>query len=68
MRCMTLLRSALDGVSRNAGRYIRLTNYCSGLCMPEIAAMSALERLDMMLNDALCGIIFRDINVRYPSH
>ncbi|MGI6586288.1 MAG: lysine 5,6-aminomutase subunit alpha TIM-barrel domain-containing protein [Lutisporaceae bacterium] len=21
------------------GRYIRLCNYCSGLCMPEIAAM-----------------------------
>ena len=37
-------------------------NYCSGLCMPEIAAMGALERLDMMLNDALYGIIFRDIN------
>jgi beta-lysine 5,6-aminomutase alpha subunit len=30
--------------------------------MPEIAAMGALERLDMMLNDALYGIIFRDIN------
>jgi len=29
--------------------------------------MGAQERLDMMLNDALCGIIFRDINVRYPS-
>lgn len=49
---MTLLRSALDGVSWDAGRYMRLTNYCSGLCMPEIAAMGALERLDMMLNDA----------------
>jgi beta-lysine 5,6-aminomutase alpha subunit len=30
--------------------------------MPEIAAMGALERLDMMLNDSLYGIIFRDIN------
>ena len=30
--------------------------------MPEIAAMGALERLDMMLNDALYGILFRDIN------
>jgi beta-lysine 5,6-aminomutase alpha subunit len=30
--------------------------------MSEIAAMGALERLDMMLNDALYGIIFRDIN------
>ncbi len=57
-----LMRAALDEVSREAGRYIRLTNYCSGLCMPEIAALGALERLDMMLNDALYGIIFRDIN------
>jgi len=30
--------------------------------MPEIAAMGALERLDVMLNDALYGILFRDIN------
>jgi beta-lysine 5,6-aminomutase alpha subunit len=37
---------------------IPLTNYCSGLCMPEIAAMGASERLEMMLNDALYGIIF----------
>jgi beta-lysine 5,6-aminomutase alpha subunit len=59
-----LMRAALDEVSREVGRYIRLTNYCSGLCMPEIAAMGALERLDMMLNDALYGIIFRDINMK----
>ena len=32
--------------------------------MPEIAGMGALERLDMMLNDALYGIIFRDINMK----
>jgi beta-lysine 5,6-aminomutase alpha subunit len=32
--------------------------------MPEIAAMGALERLDMMLNDSMYGIIFRDINMR----
>src|SRR5947209_562259 len=59
-----LMRAALDETSREVRRYIRLTNYCSGLCMPEIAAMGALERLDMMLNDALYGIIFRDINMR----
>ncbi len=59
-----LMRAALDETSREVGRYIRLTNYCSGLCMPEIAAIGALERLDMMLNDALYGIIFRDINTK----
>ena len=32
--------------------------------MPEIAAMGALERLDMMLNDSMYGIIFRDINMK----
>ena len=59
-----LMRKALDEVSEELGRYVRLTNYCSGLCMPEIAAMGAFERLDMMLNDALYGILFRDINMK----
>lgn len=59
-----LMRAALDEVGAKLKRYIRLTNYCSGLCMPEIAAMGAMERLDMMLNDAMYGIIFRDINMQ----
>ena len=59
-----LMRAALDEVGAKVGRYIRLTNYASGLCMPEIAAMGAMERLDMMLNDAMYGIIFRDINLQ----
>ncbi|WMM24346.1 lysine 5,6-aminomutase subunit alpha [Tissierella sp. MB52-C2] len=59
-----LMREALDEVGEEVGRYIRLCNYCSGLCMPEIAAMGATERLDMMLNDALYGILFRDINMQ----
>lgn len=58
-----LMRRALDEAGEELGRYIRLVNYCSGLCMPEIAVMGAFERLDMMLNDALYGIIFRDINM-----
>ncbi len=58
-----IMRGALDEVSEKQGRYIRLTNYASGLCMPEIAAMGALERLDMMLNDSMYGILFRDINM-----
>jgi beta-lysine 5,6-aminomutase alpha subunit len=57
-----LMRAALDDVSRQLGRYVRLTNYASGLCMPEIATIAALERLDMMLNDSMYGILFRDIN------
>lgn len=59
-----IMRKALDEVGEEIGRYIRLCNYCSGLCMPEIAAMGAIERLDMMLNDALYGILFRDINMQ----
>ena len=59
-----LMRAALDEVGEEEHRYIRLCNYCSGLCMPEIAAMGALERLDVMLNDALYGILFRDINMQ----
>jgi beta-lysine 5,6-aminomutase alpha subunit len=58
------MRKALDEVGVEVGRYIRLCNYCSGLCMPEIAAMGAIERLDVMLNDALYGILFRDINMQ----
>ena len=59
-----LMRKALDDVGVEQKRYIRLCNYCSGLCMPEIAAMGAIERLDVMLNDALYGILFRDINMQ----
>ncbi len=57
-----LMRAALDESSRELGRYIRLTNYASGLCMPEIATLAGLQRLDMMLNDSMYGILFRDIN------
>jgi beta-lysine 5,6-aminomutase alpha subunit len=59
-----IMRSALDKVGEELGRYIRLCNYCSGLCMPEIAVMGAFEGLDVMLNDALYGILFRDINMQ----
>ena len=58
-----IMRTALDEESRKLGRYIKLTNYSSGLCMAEIAAMAAVERLDMLLNDAMYGILFRDINM-----
>jgi beta-lysine 5,6-aminomutase alpha subunit len=57
-----IMRAALDDVSKEVGRYIRLTNYASGLCMPEIAVLGGLQRLDMMLNDSMYGILFRDIN------
>ena len=53
------MRRALDEVSEELGRYVRLTNYASGLCMPEIAVMAALERLDMMLNDCMYGTCMR---------
>lgn len=59
-----LMRNALDEIGEETGKYIKLCNYCSGLCMPEIAAMGAITRLDMMLNDALYGILFRDINMQ----
>ena len=58
-----IMRAALDETGDKIGRYVRLVNYCSGLCMPEIAAMGALERLDMMLNDSMYGVLFRDINM-----
>jgi beta-lysine 5,6-aminomutase alpha subunit len=59
-----IMREALDEESRRLKRYIQLTNYSSGLCMAEIAFCAAYERLDMLLNDAMYGILFRDINMR----
>ena len=59
-----IMREALDDESKRLRRYIQLTNYSSGLCMPEIAFCAAAERLDMLLNDAMYGILFRDINLR----
>src|SRR5574342_1035404 len=59
-----IMREALDEESRRLGRYLHLTNYSSGLCMSEIALAAAWERLDMLLNDAMYGILFRDINMR----
>lgn len=58
-----IMRRALNEWSQENKRYIRLSSFCSGLCMPEIAAMGALEGLDNMANDALYGILYRDINM-----
>lgn len=58
-----IMRETLDTAGEKAGKYIRLVNYASGLCMPEIAALGATERLDMMLNDSMYGVLFRDINM-----
>jgi len=59
-----IMRKALDEVSQEQNRYIRLVNYASGLCMPEIAMMAAWEGLDFLLNDSMYGILFRDINMK----
>jgi beta-lysine 5,6-aminomutase alpha subunit len=59
-----IMRKALDEACEEEGRYIRLVNYSSGLCMAEIAACAALEDLDMLLNDSMYGILFRDINMQ----
>jgi beta-lysine 5,6-aminomutase alpha subunit len=59
-----IIRTACDEASLETGAYCAQTNYSSGLCMSEIAWMAAVERLDMLLNDAMYGILFRDINMR----
>src|SRR5215471_20531448 len=59
-----VVRAALDDEQEKLGRYLQQVNYSSGLCMAEIAYMAAVERLDMLLNDAMYGILFRDINPR----
>ena len=59
-----IVRAALDEEQERQGRYLQQVNYSSGLCMSEIAYLGAVERLDMLLNDAMYGILFRDINPR----
>jgi beta-lysine 5,6-aminomutase alpha subunit len=59
-----IIRKAADEATRETGKYLAQTNYSSGLCMSEIAWMGAVERLDMLLNDAMYGILFRDINMQ----
>ena len=58
-----IMREALDEWSEEHGRYVRLSSFCSGLCMSEIAVMGAWEGFDNMVNDALYGILYRDINI-----
>jgi beta-lysine 5,6-aminomutase alpha subunit len=58
-----IMREAMDEWSEQHGRYVRLSSFCSGLCMSEIAAMGAWEGFDNMVNDALYGILYRDINI-----
>ena len=58
-----IISEAMDEWSEQHGRYVRLSSFCSGLCMSEIAAMGAWEGFDNMVNDALYGILYRDINI-----
>jgi beta-lysine 5,6-aminomutase alpha subunit len=58
-----IMREALDEWAESNGRYVRVSSFCSGLCMPEIAVIGALEGFDNMVNDALYGILYRDINM-----
>lgn len=59
-----LMRQALDEMESKLKRRVALCNYSSGLCMPEIAVIGALEGVDYLLNDAMYGILFRDINMQ----
>jgi beta-lysine 5,6-aminomutase alpha subunit len=57
-----IVREGLDEWCERNGRYVRLSSFCSGLCMSEFATLGAMEGLDNMVNDALYGILYRDIN------
>ncbi|MGB2710581.1 MAG: lysine 5,6-aminomutase subunit alpha, partial [Conexibacter sp.] len=57
-----IMREAMDAWGEEHGRYIRISSFCSGLCMAEIATIGAFEGLDNLVNDALYGILYRDIN------
>ena len=59
-----LMREATDDVGKEVRRYVRLSFNASGLCMPEVAALGAVEGVDMLAGDAMYGILFRDINMK----
>jgi beta-lysine 5,6-aminomutase alpha subunit len=58
-----IMREGLDEWCERNGRYVRLSSFCSGLCMSEFATLGAMEGLENMVNDALYGILYRDINM-----
>ena len=58
-----IMREGLDEWCERNGRYVRLSSFCSGLCMSEFATLGAMEGLDNMVNDALYGILYRAINM-----
>jgi beta-lysine 5,6-aminomutase alpha subunit len=58
-----VMREGLDEWCESNKRYVRLSSFCSGLCMSEFATIGAMEGLDNMVNDALYGILYRDINM-----
>jgi beta-lysine 5,6-aminomutase alpha subunit len=58
-----IMREGLDAWCSQNERYVRLSSFCSGLCMSEFATLGAMEGLDNMVNDALYGILYRDINM-----
>ncbi len=59
------MREALDEASREARPlHARRPTTRRACACREIAWMAAVERLDMLLNDAMYGILFRDINMR----
>jgi beta-lysine 5,6-aminomutase alpha subunit len=58
-----IMREGLDEWCERNGRYVRLSSFCSGLCMSEFATLGAWEGFDNMVNDALYGILYRDINM-----
>ena len=58
-----IMREGLDEWCERNRRYVRLSSFCSGLCMSEFATIGAMEGLDNMVNDALYGILYRDINM-----
>ena len=53
----------MDEWTDKNGRYVQVSSFSSGLCMPEISVLGMLEGFDNMVNDALYGILYRDINM-----
>lgn len=56
------MRKALDIVGEEVGRYIRLCNYWFRFVHARNSSNGKWK--DVMLNDALYGILFRDINMQ----
>lgn len=56
------IRRALDGVSEDTNRYVRMSVDAMGPSMAEMAVLSSLEAIDFATNDPMTSLFLCDVN------